>query len=342
MTVQTSLHKEGEHEATFQEALSEALYEEMQANDKIFLMGEDLRVWLGGGSFGVTSTEKFLNVFGKERVRDTPISEAGFIGAAVGAAATGLRPVVELMYVDFMGVCFDQIFNNAAKMRYMFSDQVSIPLVIRTTIGAGMSFGAIHSQTLYSIFAHCPGLKIVVPSTPYDAKGLLTTALRDQDPVVFFEHKLLYKNKMHIPNGSYSIPFGEAEIKTSGGDVTIVATGAMVQESINAAKRLREENGIHAEVIDTRTLVPLDKKTILDSVRKTGRLVVADEDYERCGIASEISAIVADEGFEFLKAPIKRVVTPTIPIPFNAHLERALIPDEAKIVAAVRYIENSK
>ena len=324
-------------ELTFREAVSEALYQEMRRDRRVFLMGEDLQVFFGGGPMGVTPKEKFLDVFGPERVRDTPISEAAFIGAGTAAAATGLKPVVELMCVDFFGVAMDQIYNQAAKLRYMFGGQVKVPLVIRTTIGGGVSFAAHHSQCLYSIFAHVPGLKVVVPSMPYDAKGLLTTAIRGDDPVMFFEHKVLYPFKGPVPEGEYLIPFGQADVKRTGKDVTIVATAMMVHKALEAAKKLEAE-GIQAEIIDPRTIVPLDKKTILESVKKTGKLVVVDEDYERCGFASEVAAIVASEGFEYLNAPIQRVATPNVPIPFAPVLEKRVLPDENKIIKAVKKI----
>jgi len=322
-------------ELTFRQAISEALVQEMQRDDKVFLMGESLRVFFGGGDFGVTPKAKFLDQFGPERIIDTPISEAAFIGAGAAAAATGLKPIVELMFVDFFGVAMDQIYNQAAKLRYMFGGQVKVPLVIRTTIGGGLSFAAQHSQCLYSIFAHVPGLKVVIPSTPHDAKGLLTTAVRDEDPVMFFEHKLLYPIKGPVPEGEYLIPFGQADIKRSGKDVTIVATAMMVHKALNAAKELESE-GIQAEIVDPRTIVPLDRNTILESVKKTGRLVIVDEDYERCGFAAEIAAIVAKECFDYLDAPIQRVTTPMVPIPYAPNLERSVLPDENKILKSIR------
>jgi len=321
-------------EITFREAISEALINELQRDKNVILMGEDLRVFFGGGPFGVTPKEKFLDQFGPERIRDTPISEAAFIGAAAAAAATGLRPVVELMCVDFFGVAMDQIYNQAAKMRYMFGGQVKVPLTIRTTIGAGVSFGPHHSQTLYSIFAHVPGLKIVVPSTPYDAKGLLITAIRDDDPVMFFEHKLLYDERGPVPKEEYMIPFGVADIKREGEDVTIVATSFMVKKALAAADKLKEKR-INVEIVDPRTLVPLDKKTIIESVKKTSRLIVVDEDYERCGFASEVAAIVSEEAFYYLDAPIKRITTPNVPIPFAPIMEKHILPSEEKIISAV-------
>jgi len=322
-------------EISFREAVREALLQEMERDPTVFMMGEDLQLFFGGGNFAVT--KGFLEKFGPERIRDTPISEAAFLGAGAAAAATGLRPVVEIMYVDFFGVCMDQLYNQAAKMRYISGGQIKVPLVIRMVFGAGTSEAAHHSQTLYSIFAHVPGLKVIVPSTPYDAKGLLITAIRDDDPCIYFEHKLLYSKKGYVPEEEYSIPLGEAEIKREGVDVTVIALGLMVHTALEAAKKLEEE-GVSLEVVDPRTIVPLDKKTILNSVKKTSRLVIVDEDYERCGLASEIAALVSDEGFDYLDAPIKRVATPNVPIPFSPPLERAVIPDVEKIMAAVREI----
>ncbi len=250
-------------EISYKEAITEALYEEMERDPRVFLMGEDLRVFFGGGPLGVTPSEKFLKRFGPDRVRDTPISEASFIGAGVGAAITGMKPVVELMFVDFAGVCFDQLTNNAGKLRYIMGGQYNVPLVVRTTIGAGSSFGAVHSMANYSLFAHSPGLKIVVPSTPADAKGLLKTAIRDQDPIIFFEHRGLYSIKGQVPVEEYTTPFGVADVKRKGSDVTIVAISAMVQKALEAAEVLQKQDNISVEVIDPRTLVPLDEKAIL-------------------------------------------------------------------------------
>ncbi len=320
-------------EITFVEALNEALMQEMERDPNVVVMGEDVGVY--GGIFGVT--KGLLQKFGPDRVIDTPISETGFIGAAVGAAAAGLRPVVELMFVDFFGVCMDQIYNQAAKMRYMFGGKIKIPVTIRTTIGGGLSAAAQHSQVLYSIFAHVPGLKVVVPSTPYDAKGLLITAIRDDNPKIFFEHKLLYGVKGPVPKEPYTIPFGVADVKMEGSDVTVVAVAYMVHEALKAANELRKE-GISVEVIDPRTLVPFDKDAVIKSVKKTGRLVVVDEDYDRCGFASWVAAIVADECFGYLDAPIKRVTTPTVPIPFSPVLEKEILPNAEKVVKAVKEV----
>lgn len=320
-------------EITFVEALNEALHQEMERDPTIVVMGEDVGVY--GGIFGVT--KGLLERFGPDRVVDTPISETAFIGAGVGAAAAGLRPVVELMFVDFFGVCMDQIYNQAAKMRYMFGGKIKIPLTIRTTIGAGLSAAAQHSQTLYSIFAHVPGIKVIVPSTPYDAKGLLISAVRDDNPKIFFEHKLLYGVRGPVPKEPYAIPFGVADVKTEGSDVTIVAVAYMVHEALKASNELKKE-GVSVEVIDPRTLVPFDKEAVFRSVRKTGRLVVVDEDYDRCGFASWVAALVADECFGYLDAPIKRVTTPTVPIPFSPTLEKEILPNAEKIVKTVKEV----
>jgi pyruvate dehydrogenase E1 component beta subunit len=320
-------------EITFVEALNEALRQEMERDSSIFVIGEDVGVY--EGIFGVT--KGLFKKFGPDRVIDTPISEAGFIGLCVGAAIAGLRPVVELMFVDFFGVAMDQIYNQAAKLRYMTGGKAKIPLTIRTTIGGGLRAAAQHSQVLYSIFAHVPGLKVIVPSTPYDAKGLLISAIRDDNPKIFFEHKQLYGIKGPVPEEPYTIPLGKADVKREGKDVTVVAAAYMVHEALKAAEKLEKE-GISVEVIDPRTLVPLDKETILASVKKTGRLVIADEDYDRCGFASWVASIVADEAFGSLKAPIKRVTTPNVPIPFSPPLEDEILPNATKIENAVKSI----
>jgi pyruvate dehydrogenase E1 component beta subunit len=315
---------------TFLQAITNALQQEMERNDRIIVMGEDVRIW--GGVFG--RFKGFKEKFGDSRIIDTPISEAGFVGVAVGAAATGLRPVVDLMFVDFFGVTADQIFNQAAKMKYMFGGKAKIPLTIITMIGGGLSAAAQHSQCLYSIFAHIPGIKCVVPSTPYDAKGLLTQALRQDDPVMFFEHKFLHGIEGRVPTESYTIPFGKAEIKREGKDVTIVGLARTVHQSIEAASILGKE-GISAEVIDPRTIVPLDEDAILNSVKKTGRLVVVDEDYPRCGFATDVSALVADRGFHYLDSPIKMVTSLNSPAPFSPVLEEVFLPSTERIVKAV-------
>ncbi len=330
---------------TFREAVNEAMRLEMRRDPTVILMGEDVaggasmdhlegedkEAW--GGVLGVTSGLR--PEFGGNRVLDTPISESAFIGAAVGAASTGLRPIAELMFVDFMGVCFDQIFNQGAKLRYMFGGKAKCPMVVRTTIGAGFQAAAQHSGCLYSVFAHMPGLKAVVPSTPYDAKGLLATAIRDDDLVVFFEHKLLYDMEGEVPEGEYVIPFGKADIKREGKDVTIVTLGRMVHMALEAAETLSSD-GADVEVIDLRTISPMDNEAILESVRKTHRLVVVDEDYPRCNVATDVIALVADQAFDYLDAPPKMISPPHAPVPFSPALEGLYIPNADQIVKTVK------
>jgi len=316
-------------ELTFAQAINEALRQEMRRDANILLIGENVSSDRRDVSKGL------LSEFGRERVRDTPITESCFIGTSVGAAIAGMRPVAELSIVDFGLVAMEQILNQAAKTRYMLGGAVKVPLTIRIGYGAGVSAGSTHSESLYSLFAHMPGLKVIIPSNPYDAKGLLISSLRNDDPKVFFEHRLLSSVKGPVPEEPYTISFGKAEVKNEGKDVTIVAVGLMVQYALGAATKLLKE-GISAEVVDPRTIVPLDKSTILKSVKKTSRLLIVDEDYERCGFASEVAAVVADEGFDYLSAPIKRVANPNIPIPFNSNLEKQILPDEDKVLKAVR------
>lgn len=327
---------------TFQQAINEALDQEMTRDQSIILLGEDIVGGQGGcGEMdawgGVLGVTKGLYAKHGDRVLDTPISESAFVGAAIGAAATGMRPVVELMFNDFMGVCFDQIFNQAAKFRYMFGGKAETPVVIRTMIGAGFRAAAQHSQSLYSLFTHIPGLKCVVPSNPYDAKGLLIEAIRDNDPVIFFEHKSLYQLEGEVPEESFTIPFGEAEIVREGSDITIVTLAEMVHEANKAAAQLQDE-GVDCEVIDLRTTSPLDEETILESVEQTGRLVVVDEANPRCSVATDIAALVAGAGFSSLKAPIQRVTAPHTPVPFNEKLEDLYKPDAQQIAKAVREV----
>ena len=321
----------GERMITFAEALNEALDQMMAKDEKVIVMGEDVGVY--GGVFGVT--KGLIEKYGPERVRDTPIAESGFIGAGIGAAAVGYRPVVELMFIDFLGVAFDQIYNQAAKMRYMFGGRAKIPLVLRTVAGAGFSAAAQHSQSLHSIFVHVPGLKVVMPSTPYDAKGLLISSIKDDDPVIFIEHKGLYGIKGPVPKDEYEVPLGVADVKRRGKDVTIIATAAMVHKSLRVAEKLAKE-GIDIEVVDPRSLKPLDLDTILGSIKKTGRLVVVDEGYPRCGFATDIAAIAASMAFRDLKAPVKLVTPPDTPVPFSPALEPEWIPSENDIEKAVR------
>ncbi len=313
------------------------------ANDAtVVLIGEDIVGGFGadgemdawGGVLGVT---KGLYPKYPDRVMDTPITESAFIGAAVGAATGGLRPVVELMFNDFMGVCFDQIFNQAAKFRYMFGGKAETPVVVRTMYGAGIRAAAQHSQSLYSIFTHIPGLKCVIPSTPYDAKGLLIQSIRDNDPIIFFEHKQLYQLEGDVPEESYVIPLGEAGIVREGSDVTIVTLGQMVHLASEAAEELARD-GIECEIIDLRTTSPLDEETILESVEHTGRLVVVDEATPRCNIATDVSALVAQRAFGALKSPIRMVTAPHTPVPFSDTLEDLYKPDATKIEAAVREV----
>ena len=321
-------------EVTVRDALREALREEMQRDKTVFLLGEDIgRYW--GGAFGIT--KGLAEEFGDERVRDTPISENAVIGVGIGSAITGMRPVAEIMFGDLSALAMDQICNQAAKIRYMFGGQATVPLVVRTPFGAGVNIASHHSQSLEAWFVHTPGLYVAVPSTPYDAKGLLKTAIRGNDPVFFVEHKLLYPVKGMIPEDDYVVPFGMADVKREGSDVTIVATLFMVHKALAAAEQLREE-GISVEVVDPRTLTPLDRPAIVKSVKKTGRLVVVSEDCRTAGVSAEIAAVVAEEALDYLDAPIKRVAEPDTPIPFSPALEKSVIPDERSIVKAVKEI----
>lgn len=321
-------------EITYREALREALREEMRRDKTVFLLGEDIgRDW--GGAFKVT--EGLVEEFGDERVRDTPISESAIIGTAVGAAITGMRPVAEIMFGDLTTLAMDQIANQAAKLRYMFGGQTSVPLVIRTPFGAGVNIASHHSQSLEAWFMHVPGLHVAVPSTPCDAKGLLKTAIRSNNPVFFCEHKLLYPMEGEVPEEEYTIPFGVVDVKREGSDVTVVATLYMVHKALNAAKEL-ETGGISVEVVDPRTLTPLDKQTIINSVKKTGRIVIVSEDCKTAGVSAEIAAIVAEEAIDYLDAPIKRVAEPDTPIPFSPPLEQHVIPDEKAIIKTVKEV----
>lgn len=329
---------------SFRQAINEALRQEMRRDPTVVLMGEDIAGGQGGTSGvedawgGVLGVTKGLYTeFGPERVLDTPISEAAYIGAAAGAAATGLRPVAELMFVDFIGSCLDQVLNQAAKFRYMFGGKARTPMVIRAMYGAGFNAAAQHSQSLYPLFTHIPGLKVVIPSSPYEAKGLLIEAIRDDDPVIFLENKVMYDEEEDVPDESYTIPFGEANITREGDDVTIVAIGRMVGMANEAADRL-EKQGITCTVIDPRTTSPLDEQTILDCVAETGRLIVVDESSPRCNMACDISALVAEQAFHTLKAPIKRVVPPHTPVPFSTPLEKLYMPSAEKIEAAVKSV----
>ncbi|MBN9695113.1 MAG: alpha-ketoacid dehydrogenase subunit beta [Zoogloea sp.] len=328
---------------TYQQAINEALDQEMSRDQNVIVMGEDVAGGAGspgeqdawGGVLGVTR-----GLYHKHpgRVIDTPISESGYVGAAIGAACCGMRPVAELMFVDFLGVCFDQIFNQAAKFRYMFGGKAETPVVIRAMYGAGFRAAAQHSQCLYNIFTHIPGLKVVVPSNPYDVKGLLIQSIRDNDPVIFLEHKALYTMEGEVPEESYAIPFGEAAVVREGHDVTIVAIGRMVLKAQEAAAELQKQ-GIHCEIIDPRTTSPLDTDTILESVEKTGRLIVVDESHPRCSMASDIAGLAAEKAFSSLKAPIRQITGPHSPVPFSDALEELYIPSAAHIVAAAKSLK---
>ena len=326
---------------TMAQAISEGIAQEMTRDANVFVMGEDIGSY--GGIFGATGG--LLEKFGKDRIMDTPISETAFIGAATGAAAAGLRPIVELMFVDFFGVCMDQIYNHLAKNTYMSGGHVKLPVVLTTAIGGGYSDAAQHSQCLYGTFAHMPGIKVVVPSNAYDAKGLMIQAIRDDNPVMFMYHKGIMGlpwmayfegSSNAVPEEAYAIPFGQAKIVKEGADLTIVSISQMVQKAVLAANELAEQ-GIHAEVIDLRTLVPLDKETVLKSVRKTGRLLIADEDYLGFGLTGEIAALIAENlDTVTLKAPIKRLAVPNVPIPYSRPLEQFVIPQVANIVLAAQ------
>ncbi|KZE39302.1 pyruvate dehydrogenase [Brevibacillus parabrevis] len=327
---------------SFSAAVNEAMKLAMRADENVILLGEDVaggaqvdhlqddEAW--GGVLGVT--KGLVQEFGRERVLDTPITEAGYIGAAMAAAATGMRPIAELMFNDFIGSCLDMVMNQGAKFRYMFGGKAQVPITIRTMHGAGFRAAAQHSQSLYAMFTHIPGIKVVVPSTPYEAKGLLLAAIEDNDPVIFFEDKTLYNTTGEVPEEYYTIPLGVADIKRAGSDLTIVAIGKQVQTALAAADQLAKK-GIEVEVVDPRTLSPLDEDTILASVAKTNRLIVIDEANPRCSIATDIAALVADKGFDTLDAPIKRITAPHTPVPFSPLLEDLYLPSPQKVIQVV-------
>ena len=328
---------------TFRQALNEALHLEMSRDKNVIIFGEDVCGGTGGtgekdawgGAFGVT--KGLLSEFGPDRIMDTPITESAFVGAAVGAAMTGLRPVTEIMFVDFLGVCFDQIFNQAAKVRYMFGGKADMPMVLRASYGAGASSASQHSQALYPIFTHIPGLKVVVPSNPYDAKGLLINAIRDEDPVIFLEHKMLYDFSGEVPDEAYTVPFGEAGIVREGKDVTLISLGKMVNVCQEAADELAQEN-VAASILDLRTISPLDEETILEFTEETGRVVVVDEAYPRCGVAADVSSIIVEKAFSDLKAPVKKVTPPHSPVPYAPNLEQAFLPSSQNVIDAVKEV----
>jgi acetoin:2,6-dichlorophenolindophenol oxidoreductase subunit beta len=330
---------------TMSRAVAEAIAQEMERDERVFVMGEDIGVY--GGIF--SATQGLLEKFGPERVMDTPISETGFMGAALGAAMEGMRPIAELMFADFFGVCMDQIYNHIAKNTYFGGGNVKVPLVITTAVGAGYNDAGQHSQTLWGLFAHVPGLKVVAPSTPYDAKGLMTAAIRDDNPVLYMFHKGLMglgwmtvvKDATGVvPEEAYEIPIGKADVKRAGTDVTIVSLSMGVYRALEAAAELEQE-GISAEVLDLRTLAPLDREAIVTSVKKTGRLLVVDEDYLSYGMTGEVAATAAEQAFEYLRAPVRRLAVPDVPIPFSRPMEQFVLPDGAKIARAVRELLKS-
>jgi acetoin:2,6-dichlorophenolindophenol oxidoreductase subunit beta len=324
---------------TYLQAIGEALAQEMSRDAAVIAFGEDNIGGSGSGGILGCAWGPTMGLYQQfpEQLLDTPISEAAFTGAAIGASMTGLRPVIDLLFTDFAGVCFDQILNQAAKLRYMTGGSVRIPLVMRMMWGAGLHGAAQHSQTLHPLFTHIPGLKVAVPATPHDAKGLMITAIRDDDPVVFFEHKMLYYTSGPVPTEPYAVPFGSARLVREGSDCTIVAIGRLLHTAERAAQELAD-SGVECEIIDPRTLSPLDTDTIYASVERTGRLVVADESNPRCSIASDICALVAQHAFGALRAPVRMVTAPHAPVPFSPALEDLYVPDAARIVAAVREI----
>jgi pyruvate/2-oxoglutarate/acetoin dehydrogenase E1 component len=317
----------GVREITLAQAIREALAEEMRRDPRVFIMGEDVAE--AGTPFKVLSG--LVEEFGTERVLDTPISEPGITGLGVGSAMTGMRPVVDIMFGDFLGLAMDQIVNQAAKVHYMSGGKLKVPLMVRTTLGATRRSAAQHSQSLHAWVSHIPGLKVALPSTPYDAKGLLKTAIRDENPVIFFEDKMMYQLKGPVPEGDYTIPFGVADIKREGTDITIIATSSMVQVALAAAEQLAEL-GISAEIIDPRTTFPLDKQTMIESAKKTSRAIVMDEGYERYGVTAELAATIAEGAFYYLDAPVKRMGAMDVPIPFSPVLEDQTVPTPTGVV----------
>jgi pyruvate dehydrogenase E1 component beta subunit len=318
---------------TFREAVSEALWEEMKRDERVFIMGEEVGVW--GGTYAVT--RGFYDEFGEKRVRDTPISEMAIVGAATGAAMNGLRPVAEIMTINFAFLALDAIINSAAKVHYMFGGQFTCPLVVRTTTGGGRQLGATHSHSPEPIFAHFPGLYVAVPSTPADAKGMLKTAIRDDNPVLFVEHSTLYQNRGEVPAGEYTIPIGKSDVKRAGSDVTLVSYGKMVQISLEAAKQL-EQDGISAEVIDLRTLRPLDLEPVFESFKKTNRAVVVEEAHPYFNVSGEVAARIQNECFDWMDAPVQRVNQEDVPLPYSRDLEQSALPNPEKVIRAVKAV----
>lgn len=323
-------------EITYAEAIREAMSQRMRADEDVFIMGEDIGIY--GGAFGVTNG--MLEEFGPERVRITPISEAAISGCAVGAAMMGMRPILEIQFSDFVVIAMDNIVNQAAKMSYMFGGKTKVPAVVRLPSGSGLGFAAQHSQSLEAWMTHIPGLIVVQPSNPYDAKGLMISAIKNDNPVLFFEHKLLYNEKGEVPEEEFEVPIGVADVKREGTDITVVATGIMVNRSLEAAEQLEKE-GISVEVIDPRTLVPLDEKTIIESVKKTNRALVVYEAVQRGGYGAEIASMIGEsEAFDYLDAPVSRLGGVATPIPYNPKLERAAVPQVEDIIAKVKTIMN--
>lgn len=327
--------QEGIREITFGQAINEAIAEEMRRDPRVFIIGEDVAE--AGTPFKVLSG--LVKEFGPQRVIDSPISEAGIAGIGVGAAMTGMRPVVDIMFGDFITLTMDQLVNQAAKIHYMSGGKLKVPMVLRTTLGATRRSAAQHSQSLQAWVSHIPGLKVAIPATPYDAKGLLKSAIRDDNPVVFFEDKLMYPLKGRVPEGEYTIPFGVADVKRGGSDITLVATSSMVQVALAAAQSL-ESNGISAEVIDVRTTLPLDKQTLIESVKKTSRAIVVDEGYEGYGVTAEIASVIADGAFYYLDAPVKRLGAMDVPVPFSPVLEDQTVPTPESVAAMARQLCN--
>jgi pyruvate dehydrogenase E1 component beta subunit len=321
---------------TMREAISQALWEEMERDPKVFIMGEEVGVW--GGTYAVT--KGFYDHFGGDRVRDTPISEAAIIGAAIGASLTGTRPVAELMTINFAFVAMDQIVNQAAKLHYMFGGQFVLPLVIRTPSGGGRQLGATHSQTPDAIFAHFPGLKVVAPGTPADAKGLLKAAIRCNDPVLFIEHATLYQMRGEVPDGDYTVPIGKSTIQRAGKDVTIVTYSKMLDVSMKAAEQLSKDSGIEAEIVDLRSLRPLDMEPVLESFKKTNRAVIAEEGWQSYGVGAEIQSRIYEQAFDYVDAPIKRVAQKEVPLPYSRTLEQMALPQVPDVIAAVKEVLN--
>ncbi|MBN1286317.1 MAG: alpha-ketoacid dehydrogenase subunit beta [Anaerolineae bacterium] len=318
---------------TYRQAVSDALWEEMERDEKIFIMGEEVGVW--GGTYAVT--KGFIDQFGEKRVRDTPIAEMAIVGAAVGAAMNGLRPVAEIMTINFAFLALDALVNHAAKAHYMFGGQFKVPLVVRTTTGGGRQLGATHSHAPEPIFAHFPGLYVICPSTPYDAKGLLKAAIRDDNPVLFVEHSTLYQTRGAVPDSDYTVPIGVSDVKREGSDVTLVSYSKMVQISLEAADLLAKE-GVSAEVVDLRCLRPLDMKPVIESLKKTNRVVVVEENWPRFGVGAEVAMQIMEQAFDWLDAPVKRVSQEDVPLPYSRDLEQSALPNPAKVVAAVKAI----